>query len=156
MATNNVINQKGILPFFMATTNAELSNVTGDGTEYKVVYNTVLNDNTGSFASTTFTAPLAGTYNFNIALYLLYLTNSVTHIKLSLFVNATDYELIYIDDWNSGTAYNQACSLIVPLAAGDTVDSRVTVSGITKTVSVYNIGAGYISPIFSGYMIAGI
>ena len=150
-----MINQKGVLPFFMATTNAKLPNVTGDGTQYKVVYNTELYDNTSSFSSTTFTAPLSGIYHFNLSLYLLYLIGS-THVRISLFVNATEYYMTFIDTWANGLAYDQSSSLIVPLTAGDTVDSRVKVSGTTKSISIYNIGVGSISPIFSGYMIAGI
>jgi acid stress-induced BolA-like protein IbaG/YrbA len=61
MATNNAVNQIGILPSFMAVNNADQTNVTGDGTDYTVTFVNEIYDLTSNFdGASTFTAPLTG------------------------------------------------------------------------------------------------
>jgi hypothetical protein len=52
-------------PAFLASIGAALSNVTGDGTQYVIVWNTEVFDNASNFSSPTFTAPVTGKYNLS-------------------------------------------------------------------------------------------
>lgn len=53
-------------PAFLTYASGTLNNVTGDGTDYTIVYDTEIIDQNNDFDGTsTFTAPVTGFYNFN-------------------------------------------------------------------------------------------
>ena len=53
-------------PAFVAKTSGNISNVTGDGTVYTIIYDTVTSDQANNYDNTTgiFTAPVTGLYSF--------------------------------------------------------------------------------------------
>ena len=161
MATNNAINQIGVLPSFMATNNAVQSNVTGDGTLYTVVFNTELYDTTNSFDGTsTFTAPLSGTYHFNAGLWLGGTIDAAHTRAIISFITSTGYE--YRWDYNlynesaPGNGVNTTYATEFRLTAADTVVLKVQVIGGNKTISVLQSSPAPYCPYLSGYMISGI
>jgi len=165
MATNNAINQIGVLPSFSAYSAADQSLVTGDATVYPIVFPDILYNRTSSFDGTsTFTAPLTGTYIFNVGVYFNGFTalNVTVESTLSLVTTGKTYLLEfwgessgqYLPPIALGGTRSQICHLTV----GDTVQVTLTVSqnGAKSITILGKAGAVFYTPIFSGYMIAGI
>lgn len=161
MATNNAINQIGKLPAFMYTNNAAQNNVTGDGTQYTVIFNTQVYDATSSFDGTsTFTAPLSGLYHFNAGLWLGG-TIDAGHVRaLVSFITSTGYE--YRWDYNlynessPGNGLNYTYATDFKMVAAETVVVKVMVGGSGKTVGILQSSPAPYCSYFSGYMISGI
>ncbi len=55
-------------PAFLARNSVTDSNVTGNGTEVTIDFDTEVFDQGGDFASDTFTAPVTGRYQLNVSL----------------------------------------------------------------------------------------
>lgn len=165
MATNNAINQIGVLPSFSAYSAVDQSNVTGDTTVYSVIFPNIIYNTTSSFDGTsTFTAPLSGTYLFNVGLFYTGFTalNTPGSGLVTLVTTGKNYIL---DSWAFGyglwlppITYEATRSQICKLSAGDTVSVTLSVSqGGAKTIGITGqTSATFYTPIFSGYMIAGI
>lgn len=141
MATNNAINLQGPTPAFRVYTNAAHSNLTGDGTLAKWPCEGVSYDTTSSVASSIFTAPVAGVYNFNGQIFIVGLTSSHTAGNAYYSINgATTDDLFRLNTW--------ACSnngyLCIPfsqdfsLAVGNTVQLKVEVYNGTKVATTTN------------------
>ena len=162
MATNNVINQIGVLPSFMYVSNADQTNVTGDGTAYAVTFANKIYDTTNSFDGTsTFTAPLTGTYRFWVNITLTGLTTSMTNNPCYFTVGATTYQPYQFScapsQFTAGGIYILNAGVIVPMTATNTITFTIRFIGGTKVVSVLGAtAAGYRTPVFAGYMISGV
>jgi len=146
-------------PCFMAYVNAQQSNVTGDNTTYNITgaFFTERFDQSNSFSNGTFTAPQTGKYQFNLTIILVGLDASATFEQIDLVTSNATYTMTQI---NAGAARTSpglvnslgySASVIVDMDVGDTAFLAVTVSGTTKTVSVYG-GAPY--TMFSGSKVA--
>lgn len=161
LGTNNtlVITSSGyqtlpLLPRFSVEPSADLTNVTGDGTVYSVVFATENFDVGSNFSSTTFTVPSAGNYYFRVNLKIDQLTTSFTDFILRFNVNSgTLYTLIQYDPSVGYQVSDQIVlngSLYIDLSASDTVQVELVVSGSTKTVDIlYNVNAS----LFFGYLV---
>lgn len=135
---------------FAAKRSANIANVTGDGTQYVVVFDSVL-DNVGSHydaGTGIFSAPATGLYSFTTTIDLTGLGVAHTACFAEFLVNAGDF---FVYDGSGGTAAVTELAvngaLIWPLTAGDTVKVNVQASNSTKTVGV---GA---NARFSGYFL---
>ena len=72
-------------PAFAAQRTAQVTNVTGDGTAYTIVYDVEIFDRGGDFDGTsTFTAPVTGLYEFVANVYFQSLTSSFTTVALDI------------------------------------------------------------------------
>jgi len=132
----NIVTAKGNLNVtsFTAHLTADITNATGDGTQYVIVFNNL--DSSTPLVQTAFdpttgiyTAPYTGLYVFNAI--VVYLTpGAATSSFTEFLVNAVDY-LIASSAPLDGTVNG---SIIVHLTAGDTVKVNASASGTTKTV----------------------
>ena len=130
-------------PIFWARNSGSIGSVTGDGTIYPVVYNTVVGQVGTGYNSGTglYTAPIAGWYQFFSSVFFTPFAAGHTFGLLTLtltgIINFASFEANPVAT-QAGTT--NACywhvSGIVQMSAGQTVSSNLQVSGGTKTVGV--------------------
>ena len=147
---------------FSAFTNTTNNNVTGDGTVYTIIFDSVVFDNLGDYnpATGTFTVPVTGLYAFtsNSALWNFGAAHNFGHIIININGGAAQGSSnlcnpAAIFETTSGT--NKLEFQIVrylPLTAGDTINIEVQVSGSTKTVNE-SIAAGVFASTFEGFFV---
>lgn len=125
---------------------------TGDGTAYTVPWDTEEFDQGGDFSANTFTAPVNGKYFFNTTIAMANIGVHTTG-QIDFFVNGSQgWPVVYLNPAatkGGGNALYISGSLIISLSATDTVVTRLTLSGSTKTVGVTGgVGASF----FAGYL----
>lgn len=145
---------------FAATQSASLTNLTGDGTSYTVLPDTVLFDQKGNYTpgSGTFTAPVTGRYVIGGCVNLSSL--GAGHTQGTFNINtagsvARTYRAGYSNagamrDSNNDLTYTG--EFIISLVAGDTVKMVVIVSNSTKTVGLQGDGTDYLTA-FWGHLL---
>jgi hypothetical protein len=128
-------------PCFAAkVSNTTITNVTGDGTKYFVIFNSVTFDNLSNYNSGTgiFTVPVTGRYFFATGLLLTGVGVAHTAGTFALEYAGT-FTLTGLNNTAVaalGTNFTYTGSTIIPLTAGDSVRVSISVSNSTKTVSV--------------------
>lgn len=142
---------------FLVYMNTTTGSVTGDGTNYQIVFDTSSFDQNSNItlAGTTFTAPVTGKYLFNLNVTLggIGTADSHTVVGLSIVTTGGTYEL---DPFSptlvvSGTGnVGMSMSIIVPMTASNTAVAKVNVVGGAKNVTV--VGSRKSS--FSGMLVA--
>jgi len=153
--------QNSLQPCFFAYANANITNVTGDGTTYTAVFNTKMFDLDNNFDGTsTFTAPVTGKYLFFINISLSNLNSSETVGFSSLVITGTSAATQEIWDVSPANCRDAANNLTfsgiigpITMTATDTAKVQVTVSNSTKTVTF--VGASLTSRqcTFSGFLV---
>ncbi len=130
------------MPLFTATTTAG-TDITGDGTPYKLATFTTDVVNIGSHLNTTtgiFTAPVNGQYFFNVIVALDQLTTSHTITQITLIFSGGNNRQLWDLDGGNITRSNSDLTLpgggLLTMAATDTCYVQVQVSGSTKTVDI--------------------
>jgi hypothetical protein len=139
---------------FSARMNTTAASVTGDGTQYTIVWDTEVFDVGADFSSTTFTAPFTGLYQLNAHLTLTGAAAAHTTVLFEMNASTGPVPFVYGGDLTpdgSGRA-PLAFSELVFLNAGNTVTVKITVSGSTKVVGVYGESGNSASG-FSGHFI---
>jgi hypothetical protein len=113
-----------------------ISNITGDGTLYSIVYNTNVINQGSAFNGTTFTAPITGIYEFTLTLTISGLTGS--HTELQILIAATGAtDSVYYNNPNTITGtFGITGTLIVKLNTNDTAVAQVIAYNGTKVVSI--------------------
>jgi hypothetical protein len=127
-------------PAFLARNSTNRLNVTGDGTNYLLIFNTVIKNQGGLFDGvSTATAPVAGLYSVNGAITLYGLNVSYTIGTVYIVTSNRNYEFTL----NPGTAADTGGNFtfffpagLIELDAADTVQIYVGVNGGTPTVNV--------------------
>lgn len=142
-------------PAFNAYLSTNQANVTGDGTNYTVIFDTEVFDQGSNYNNATgvFTAPVAGKYQFNVTIN--FLAGAATGGFISLVTTGRTYRLVAVKPSNVGTAGGDtelSGSALVSLAANDTVSILVSASGTTKTVAVYGTATTTSVTHFSGFL----
>jgi len=148
LGTTNVIHATtgGILnyplqPSFLATVNSSINNVTGDGTIYTVIFDTIRYDQASNFNTTTgtFTAPRTGIYLFQVGLGMNTVGAGHTYSSLALVTTGRSFAL----DVESPAAvrastndFDVCCGTFVNMTAGDTANITIQVSNSTKTINI--------------------
>jgi len=123
----------------VSATGATQSNVTGDGTIYTVQFTTERKDQSASFnAVSTFTAPVAGMYNFNIRVIASGLVD-VTHtdVALRLVTSNASYLVDYLGNVPDLVSdITMGNPVLADMEEGDTAYVTLTVNGASKVVDV--------------------
>ena len=130
--------------------------MTGNGVIYQVVFNTEIFDTLGEYNNATglFTASKTGLYIFTARIQ----TSGVTaaHNNYLFYFNVNGVNGYGGTQCNAGALstsgiFTPNISALIPLTAGDTVSSRLQVSGGAQVIDVVG-GAGFPS-YFSGKMV---
>jgi hypothetical protein len=131
----------GLQTAFSVRNGAGASNVTGDGTQYKLTYD-VTDYNYGSYMNAgtgTFTAPVTGIYNFTASVYLLVSTSAYTSVQLYLnVVGIQTYPLVNIPS-TVNTQVNG--SITIKLIRNQTVTLLVSATGGSKAADINAVSA---------------
>jgi hypothetical protein len=145
-------------PCFNAVLSASTSaNVTGDGTTYTVLCDTIgVNQGTNYSAGTgIFTAPVTGTYIFSGSVNVAPTNLSVAYTQG--FIQIATSSQTYISGllnygvvFTTATGVCQSISVVAKMSANDTASLQVRVSGSTKSLGVEG-GIG--STFFSGCLL---
>lgn len=139
----NIINSN-ITPYFKATLSSPIANVTGDGTAYTCLFDT-LSAGAGYNTSTgNFTAPRSGYYLFSITISA---TNVASAHTLSLIQLVTTFGTFSFSNLKlsnfKATSNNAIISAFVPakMSLNDTASVLWTVSNGTKIVQFDSISS---------------
>lgn len=126
-------------PCFHAYIGTAQNNVTGDGTNYDVIFQTERYDISSSYNAATgvFTAPVTGKYIFTSQLIIEGITAGMNNGSYGFLVNSFSYNggVTYcnpVGSAASGTLFSIQNTAIFSCTAGDTVQCRVNVNGGAK------------------------
>jgi hypothetical protein len=141
--------------FFVYLTT-DVTNATGDGTAYTVIYDTKSFDQGNDFTLATgiFTAPVTGRYQFNCVLSYNPNASTVTVGTVVLVTTGLNIAMVRCNgavDTVSPTS--RSGSVICPMTAGDTAKIVTTLTGGTKTVTIVGATAGRPNTHFSGFLV---
>mgnify|MGYP003663035257 CR=1 FL=1 len=143
-------------PAFLVHANARIPDVTGDGTVYTAVWNTEVFDQGGDFASNSFTAPVAGKYQFNVNISLLGIVSGHTTCIITLVTTArsirTHFKANVFAQTGSGDQNSFNGSVLTDMDASDAAHVTIAVAGGSKVVD-FDGDSNYASS-FSGSLIA--
>lgn len=141
-------------PAFLVA-DSTVTNVTGDGTDYTVVWSTgteFFDQNNDFDGTSTFTAPVTGKYMFTADLYLAEISAAHTTGYITLSTSNRDYVVGYINPGasrTSGNAISLGFSILADMDSADTAVVKVMVSGGTKVVDFNGYNR---NDFFSGYL----
>jgi len=154
--TSNGELTKPLNPSFLAIVTSTISNVTGDSTDYTIVWDTEVFDQGNDFSSTTFTAPVTGRYFFEYHITFSGLTSSHITGLTHIFTSNADYRPSYMNYYtmsDSNTRLGVNGSVVADMDASDTVYIFVNVTSGTKVVDIYSNGATDPYSWFSGTLL---
>ena len=144
-------------PSFSAYIGSSQSNVTGNGTAYVVIFDTVITNVSSSYNNSTgiFTVPVTGVYQFSYILTTSAIIPGVnTAVQVSIS-NGTPYSMVLqgpATGSTTGSLLAFSGSIVLACTASNPVSITLTVSGSTKTVGLFQTG-GAIYNNFSGCLI---
>lgn len=152
-----------ILPFqplFIVDVDTSIPAVTGDGTQYTVVYDTVHADIGNNFSGgTTFTAPQTGSYFFIFRVRLEGIDPTHTLGELQIATTAFGYNLNLGNIASirgaapGANQYGAQVSCIAQMTLGDTATTHITVYNGPKTIALQGGGSLTIDNSFSGWFL---
>jgi hypothetical protein len=134
---------------FIAYRSAPAYDVTGDGTSYKIIFDTELVDRGSNYNPTTavFTAPVTGLYRLTARALIVDLAAAHNSHVLSISTSNRDYNQNDAFPAASNPFVTQrelAVSVLADMDIGDTAIVNLSVGGSTKVVDVYGgAGSGY-------------
>lgn len=136
---------------FVAYKSAQTDNVTGDGTEYTIIFNTELGDVNSNYnnANGVFTAPLTGYYQLN-AKFLLRGVSGQTNVGLTIRTSQADYTTT-VNVVATATDYDMSLSVLATMSVNETATVIVAANGGSKVCDIYGHAGARTS--FSGFMI---
>ena len=125
-------------PCFGAWLDAQVDNVTGDGTVYTIAYDTEEFDQNNDFnGTTTFTAPVTGIYIFNVNVAMKYEAAVPTDCELRVVTSNLTYQ--YVDSDVAVEAQNisgHRVSVVADMDAADTMTTNVEYGGSVKVMDM--------------------
>ena len=157
------ITTSSVQPAFFTYLNANVTDVTGDGTNYQIAFDAERFDQGSNVAAGIFTAPITGKYYFCAGLtfidlgvahttgYMLIVKNNFAEYSPNPYLNAFATSALS----PAGTLGMNAMAFFT-LTAGDTVSVYANVTGSTKTVDLSSSGGslanGY-PTFFGGWLV---
>ncbi len=146
-------------PAFYAFADANLNNVTGDGTTYNpVIYSSERFDQGSDYSTSTgvFTAPVSGRYIVGVGLYCTGLTSSHIDCFYRLNTSNDNFYISQINPWalNSATSYDLTGSVLANMDAADTADVSFQINGGALVVDLFGraISGNEPGTFFWGYL----
>ena len=139
--------------FLTELAGGDVSNVTGDGTIYTVLWGVETFDQGANVSGSTFTAPVAGRYLFSTMLSLQQAASGHTSGVLRINAGGVTFRKDFnpYNERNTGDDVGATTlTVLCDMAADDTALVTVQVSGGAKAVDI--IGATY--SFFSGFLAA--
>lgn len=133
-------------PYFVVRLTSPLSNVTGDNTNYTVLFDTVSSDSASGYNTGTglYTVPATGVWLFGFTIASSGWTTQ-TLIDMGFNMSGTYTQM---QCWASQAAgvitsgnFAASCSYMTNKSSGNTVGVFLQGNGVTKTVSIGNSGA---------------
>ena len=126
-------------PAFLARNSSTDSNVTGNGTEVTIDFDTEVFDQGGDFASDTFTAPVTGRYQLNVSCEVSGVTSSHTVGQLQIKTSNRTIMADQNDTFQSAGSNGQCMyhgSFLADMDAGDTVTCTMAVHNGSQVVDI--------------------
>lgn len=140
-------------PAFLAAVESTISNVTGDATEYTIVWDAEPFDQNGDFDGTsTFTAPVTGRYRFESSIVMDDL--AAAHDRSAMRIVTSNRS--YVSQNSPGTCkdandeYSEYITALTDMDAADTAYIIIVVSDGTKVVDILGGGSSDPGNWFSG------
>ena len=122
-------------PFVSVYRSVYTANVTGNGTDYTVTWDTELADTGNDFATPTFTAPSTGFYRVDLFLLLFSLTSAATSARIRLVATGSTYNIYYLSGVPTDvTTVPFSGSNVIKMTAADTFHIDVRVAGESSDV----------------------
>lgn len=144
-------------PAFFAYPSGNITDVTGDGTTYTIIWNSTLYDIGSNFNTTTgtFAAPIAGKYIFSITCDMLQMSVATSSVILALVTSGGNTYRIITNSFTGGIfpQYTASGSLTISLTAAETVTTTISVGGGTKTADVGGLSGAIYQSHFSGRLV---
>lgn len=125
---------------FFARQTGNANSVTGDGTTYTPLFDTVDFDNQSNYnaGTGTFTAPVSGVYNIFATVNVSGVTVAMSQFNFGLFINGISYQLMGGNPFNMahGGFFSATGSLSTFMTAGQTAVVHIALSNGTKVANV--------------------
>ena len=147
-----------VKPKFLAIQDSAVTNVTGDGTAYTVIFNNVIFQQLSGYNNATgvFTVPETGTYRFtlNVTASSIGAGHTIGWIQLS---NTTSGVVCRFNEISpaavrdSGNQFQFQGTVLLNCTAADQISVNIEVNNSTKTVGV--LGSATYQTMFSGEMV---
>ena len=118
--------------------SAAVTNITGDGTDYTMIYATEIYDKGGDFSTSTFTAPVTGVYLLGALLNISGIASGQTDGRLTIVTSNRNYNVL-IDDVTQddvGGYMRQTFTVLADMDASDTATLMLDITGGAKSVDV--------------------
>ena len=125
-------------PAFSVSPTATQDNVTGDGTSYTMLWaGTEIFDRNNDFATSIFTAPVTGLYQFNVMITFSGLTGTHTGESIQIVTSNRTYEQRFNPEGvASGGNVGISMSILADMDAADTCVVKLKISGSTKVIDI--------------------
>jgi len=147
---NGEVNQP-LQPAFLVVRTSQESNVTGQGENVTINYDSEITDQGSDFASSTFTAPIDGNYRLDFAINIRGLVSG-THTDISYFLVTSNrtYRGAYTPDTGDmGSIHTVNLSVLADMDANDIAYVTFLVNGSTSVIDVFGDGSN-VYTYFSG------
>lgn len=127
-----------VQPSFLAYNSATDSDVTGDGTEYTVIFDTEVRDRTSAYNNSTgvFTAQITGDYLLNARVLVSGLTTATTQFELKIVTSNRTYNNFELHAPANGDYKECELTVVADMDINDTAYVVIRVTNGTKVVDV--------------------
>jgi hypothetical protein len=110
-------------------------NVTGNGTQYTMVFTTEIFDQNSDWdATSTFTAPITGRYHVDVYLDVASMTSAANAFNLHLGMSNRVLDVNTLPMVANPARYAAMVSMLVDMDAADTLQVKLTVSGESSDI----------------------
>ncbi len=148
------VGRSGTQPAFLAYVNSTINNVTGDSTNYVVIFDVEVYDQGSNFnlGTSTFTAPYTGLYQFN---YNVTLTGGTTITSFAATIVTTSLTFQAPGNLSTGSTSQGTARLsgLFAMTAGDTTTFTVSAADTGKTDDVQGVTSSTVRTWASGYLV---